>query len=81
MLLTFHDLCEFLKTDEPMVLSLIEAGSIPPPVNIGDKLIRWVDSDLARWIQTGCPHFPPPTAEELELIRAKRLDVGQAPRA
>jgi hypothetical protein len=28
-----------------------------------------VESDLTRWIQTGCPSFPPPTAEELAMIR------------
>ena len=74
MLLTFHELCAFLKADESMVLSLIEAGGIPPPVNIGNRLVRWVESDLIRWVQTGCPCFPPPTSEELTLIRAKHLE-------
>jgi predicted DNA-binding transcriptional regulator AlpA len=74
MLLTFDELCAFLKADEPMVLLLIEAGSIPPPVNIGDRLIRWVEGDLSRWVQTGCPKFPPPTPDELALIRAKRVE-------
>ena len=73
-LLTLGELCTFLKADEAMVISLIEAGSIPPPVNIGDRLIRWVESDLNRWVKTGCPHFPPPTSEELALIRAKHLE-------
>jgi excisionase family DNA binding protein len=71
MLLTFSELCEYLKADEPMVLALIEAGSIPPPLNIGNRLIRWVESDLARWVQAGCPSFPPPTPEELVLICEK----------
>ena len=57
-----------------MVLSLLEAGSIPPPVNIGNRLIRWVVSDLDRWVQMGCPNFPPPTPEELAMIREKRTD-------
>ena len=74
MLLTFPELCEFLKADEPMVLSLIEAGSVPPPVNIGNQLIRWVESDLVRWVQMGCPNFPPPTPEELGLIRTNRVE-------
>ncbi len=73
MLLTFHELCAFLKADESMVLSLIETGGIPLPVNIGDRLVRWVESDLIRWVQTGCPRFPPPTFEELSLIRSEYL--------
>jgi predicted DNA-binding transcriptional regulator AlpA len=68
MLLTFAELCAFLKADETLVLSLIEAGGIPPPVNIGDRLVRWVESDLTRWVQMGCPRFPPPTAQELALM-------------
>ena len=74
MLLTLHELCTFLKADESIVLSLIEAGGIPPPVNIGNRLVRWVESDLIRWVQTGCPRFPPPTSEELTLIRTKHLE-------
>ena len=62
---------------EPLVLLLIEAGSIPPPVNIGDRLIRWVESDLLRWVQTGCPKFPPPTPDELALIRAKQAEENE----
>jgi predicted DNA-binding transcriptional regulator AlpA len=73
-LLTFQELCAFLKADEPEVLSLVEIGAIPLPVNIGDRLIRWVASDLTRWIQTGCPRFPPPTPDELALIRGKYLE-------
>jgi predicted DNA-binding transcriptional regulator AlpA len=69
MLLTFPELCKFLKADEAMVLSLIEAGSVPPPVNIGNRFVRWVESDLDRWVQTGCPSSPPLTPEELTLIR------------
>jgi predicted DNA-binding transcriptional regulator AlpA len=78
MLLTFDELCAFLKADEAMVFSLIEAGSVPPPVNIGDRLVRWVESDLIRWVQMGCPRFPPPTPEELVLIRTKRVDEKSA---
>ena len=74
MLLTFHDLCSFLKADEATVLSLFEAGGIPPPLNIGDRLVRWVESDLTRWVQTGCPRFPPPSHEELALLRRNRLE-------
>ncbi len=77
ILLTFHELCAFLKADEPVVLSLIEAGVIPPPVNIGNRLVRWVQSDLIRWVQTGCPRFPPPTAEELALIRTGNLEENR----
>ena len=64
----------FLKADEPTVFSLLEEGGIPPPVNIGDRLVRWVESDLIRWVQTGCPRFPPPSPEELLMIRAKQLE-------
>lgn len=71
MLLTFDELCGFLKADEGIVFSLIEAGSIPPPLNIGDRLVRWVETDLTRWVQTGCPRFPPPTEAELAMIREK----------
>jgi predicted DNA-binding transcriptional regulator AlpA len=78
MLLTFEELCVFLKADEAMVLALIEAGSIPTPVNIGDRLVRWVESDLTRWVQTGCPKSPPPTPEELVLIRARRVEETRA---
>jgi predicted DNA-binding transcriptional regulator AlpA len=74
MLLSFPELCAFLKADEPMVMSLIEAGSVPPPVNIGNQLIRWVEGDLVRWVQMGCPNFPPPTPEELDLIRTNRVE-------
>jgi len=74
MLLSFQELCTFLKADEAVVLSLIESGVLPPPLNIGDRLIRWVESDLARWMQMGCPKFPPPTPEELALIRTKHLE-------
>jgi predicted DNA-binding transcriptional regulator AlpA len=71
MLLTFSELCAFLKADEATVLMLIEAGGVPPPVNIGEQLVRWVEADLTRWVQTGCPNFPPPTPEEIALIRAR----------
>jgi predicted DNA-binding transcriptional regulator AlpA len=74
MLLTFPELCAFLKADEATVISLIEAGSLPPPLNIGNRVVRWVESDLARWVQMGCPGFPPPTPDELELIRAARTE-------
>ena len=74
MLLTFQELCTFLKADEAVVLSLIESGNLPPPLNIGDRLIRWVESDLARWVQMGCPKFPPPTSVEIVLIRAKYVE-------
>jgi predicted DNA-binding transcriptional regulator AlpA len=80
MLLTFSELCAFLKADEPMVLSLIEAGSIPPPVNIGNRLIRWVASDLERWVQKGCLSFPPPTPEELALIQARYAEENPTTR-
>ena len=80
-LLTFHELCSFLKADETIVLSLIEAGAIPPPVNIGNRLVRWVHSDLLRWVQTGCPSFPPPTSEELALISAKHVEENRHPPA
>ena len=79
MLLTFRELCTFLKADESVVLSLIEGGNIPPPVNIGDRLVRWVESDLTRWVQTGCAKFPPPTAEEIDLIRASAGKRSAAP--
>jgi predicted DNA-binding transcriptional regulator AlpA len=79
MLLTFRELCEFLKADESMVLSLIEEGAIPLPLNIGDRLVRWVQSDLARWVQTGCPRFPPPTADDLTLILRERLEEDRHP--
>ncbi len=72
-LLTFVELCSFLKTDEPTALSLIEEGGIPPPVNIGDRLVRWVESDLVRWVQSGCPRFPPPDPKELAMIH-KQLE-------
>ncbi len=74
MLLTFQELCTFLKADEAVVLSLIESGSLPPPLNIGDRLVRWLESDLARWLQMGCPKYPPPAPEELTLIRTKHLE-------
>jgi predicted DNA-binding transcriptional regulator AlpA len=77
MLLTFDELCTFLKADESVVLSLIEAGGIPLPVNIGKRLVRWVESDLTRWVHAGCPCFPPPTPEELALIRTERLDENR----
>jgi len=80
-LLTFQELCTLLKTDESMVLSLIETGSVPPPVNIGNRLVRWVQSDLIRWVQTGCPHYPPLTPEELALIRTKQLEEKRNPPA
>jgi predicted DNA-binding transcriptional regulator AlpA len=73
-LLTFQELCAYLKADESLVLSLIEFGGIPLPVNIGNRLVRWVESDLIRWVRTGCPRFPPPTPEELALIRGTRLE-------
>jgi predicted DNA-binding transcriptional regulator AlpA len=73
VLMTFDELCAFLKAEEALVLALIEAGSVPPPVNIGDQLVRWVESDLARWVQMGCPKFPPPTPEEIRLLCSKRL--------
>ena len=37
MLLTLQELCTFLKADDAVVLSLIEAGSLPPPLDIGDR--------------------------------------------
>jgi predicted DNA-binding transcriptional regulator AlpA len=77
MLLTFDELCTFLKADESVVLSLIETGGIPLPVNIGNRLVRWVESDLIRWVQTGCPRFPPPTLEELTLIRTECLEENR----
>ncbi len=81
MLLNFQELCSFLKADEAVVLSLIESGGLPPPLNIGDRLVRWVESDLARWVQMGCPKFPPPTPAELTLIRTKRIEEKQHPPA
>ncbi len=77
MLLTFRELCEFLKADEPTVLSLIEAGGVPPPVNIGNRLIRWVETDLLRWVQMGCPQFPPPTPEEIAIMLEKYREEQQ----
>jgi predicted DNA-binding transcriptional regulator AlpA len=72
-LLTFHELCAFLKADETTAMSLVEEGGIPPPVNIGDRFVRWVESDLVRWVQSGCPRFPPPSPQELAMIR-KQLE-------
>ncbi len=74
MLLTFQELCTFLKADEEVVLSLIESGSLPPPLNIGDRLIRWAEGDLARWLHMGCPKYPPPVLDEVTLIRTKHLE-------
>jgi predicted DNA-binding transcriptional regulator AlpA len=79
ILLTFRELCTFLKADEAAVMSLIESGGIPPPVNIGDRLVRWVEGDLVRWVQVGCPRFPPPTLDELAMIRAQQLAERQQP--
>jgi predicted DNA-binding transcriptional regulator AlpA len=70
-LLTFQELCDFLKTDETTVFSLIEEGGVPPPMNIGDRLVRWVETDLTRWVQTGCQRFPQPSPEEIKMIRSK----------
>jgi hypothetical protein len=39
------------------------------------RLARWVESDLMRWVHTGCPHAPPPTSEELALIRTEQLEA------
>jgi predicted DNA-binding transcriptional regulator AlpA len=79
MLLTFHELCTFLKADAAMVLSLVEAGGIPLPVNIGNRLVRWVEIDLTRWVQAGCPRFPPPTPDELALIRTTYAEEQKEP--
>jgi hypothetical protein len=62
-----------LKVDEAVVLLLIESGSLPKPLNIGGRLIRWAESDLAKWLQMGCPKYPPPAPEELALIRIECL--------
>lgn len=74
MLLTFQELCAFLKADDVTVMLLFESGNLPPPLTIGDRLIRWVESDLARWVQMGCPNFPAPTPEEIDMVRARRLE-------
>jgi predicted DNA-binding transcriptional regulator AlpA len=81
MLLTFDELCAFLKADEATVMSLIESGGVPLPLEIGNRLIRWVESDLTRWVQTGCPQYPPPTAAELAVIRKKLHEEKHHPPA
>lgn len=81
MLLTFDELCAFLKADEATVMSLIENGGVPLPLEIGNRLIRWVESDLTRWVQMGCPQYPPPTASELAVIRKKLHEEKHRPAA
>jgi predicted DNA-binding transcriptional regulator AlpA len=75
ILLTFPDLCRLLQANERIVLSLIEEGSVLPPVRIGNRLVRWAKGDLIRWLRVGCPKFPPLTPEELSLILAEYPDA------
>lgn len=74
MLLTFEDVCDFLGTDEPTALALIEAGHLPPSVSIGGRLVRWRATDLVRWVEMGCPDYIAPTMREFTTLRERNVE-------
>jgi predicted DNA-binding transcriptional regulator AlpA len=75
MLLDFPRVADWLATDEPTVLALIEGGFLPQPELLADRLARWSEEALLRWADDGCPKSSPPT--EAEFVRIRVLQVQE----
>lgn len=66
-------LSELLRTDTPTALALVLDGTVPPPVILGQRLVRWSGASLTTWSAAGCPAGQPLTAEEARRIREVRI--------
>ena len=45
---------EMLSLSKRQIFRLNSSGKIPEPVRIGSST-RWIESEIAAWIDTGCP--------------------------
>jgi excisionase family DNA binding protein len=53
-MLSADELAEWLKISKRTIWRLKSAGAIPQPVKIG-RSVRWQRTDVAAWLEKGCP--------------------------
>ena len=56
-LLTVKDVKTLTKLGESTIWRYVDEEKIPRPVRIG-KAVRWRTSEIAAWIDNGCPRCP-----------------------
>lgn len=44
-----------LEISRRKVWSMNATGALPAPVRMG-RSVRWRETDIARWLELGCPH-------------------------
>lgn len=51
-LLTLQDVCARTTLTKPVIYELIRADDFPVPVQISRRRIAWIESDVAKWIES-----------------------------
>jgi excisionase family DNA binding protein len=54
-MLNINEVAEALDCSVMTVRRMIDRSTIPAPTTIGERLIRWDEAALERWIAAGCP--------------------------
>lgn len=56
----FYDIEELaarLKVSKRQIHRLKDAGSLPPAIRLGERLLRWRVAEVEEWIRAGCPRL------------------------
>lgn len=53
-MLTMDDLASALKVSKRTLARMLSAGKLIPPTRLGRQL-RWLATDVAKWVEAGCP--------------------------
>jgi excisionase family DNA binding protein len=54
-MLTVHDVARMLNCSIRHVARMTDAGLLPQPVKLGQKLRRWRREMIEEWLDNGCP--------------------------
>jgi predicted DNA-binding transcriptional regulator AlpA len=73
MLTTFDELASILQADVSTTLQLIADGDVPAPAVIGDRIIRWPTTAIAKWVDANCPASAPLPPDKFQRVRSLRL--------
>lgn len=57
---------EMLGCSKELVRQMVNRGEMPPPVRVGQRLIRWPRGLILRWINAGCPRF-----DDCDFVRSE----------
>lgn len=55
VLWTVNDVAARLGLSRRTIFRLKDAGTLPPPIMLGARLMRWNSHTIETWIAAGCP--------------------------